>query len=603
VLFRGKWGYLVLLRVGTILFALLAAVLGATAGLELYSHGELRLVDPILLGGLVILGTGILLCGVLTLSNRAEVLEGRTQQLTELTGELETIVASLSDARDRAQSANSAKTRFLAAMSHEIRTPMSGVLGMARLLQETELAPDQKSYADAISQSGSSLVSIIEEILNFSKIESGTISLDRKELELRSTIESVVELLAGDAHAKHLDLATAISGDVPEIIQADAVRLRQVVTNLVGNAIKFTEEGGVLVAVDVEHSDTGASLRFSVHDTGKGVPEELRTKIFEEFVQADSKGGSHSQGYGLGLSISKKLVHAMGGQIGYTAAPNGGSIFWMSLPMSERFHPREETKPLQGKKIGLVAGSGVVSKSLEHQLRECGAHIFAAENLQALRASQCDLAIFDVGWKGASETNEISNPEIPVFALLAPEQRTERAGLRGQGIENFLTKPLRAKSLVTRIQSALGEWQEEAEVAEPARPQPSQVALKILLAEDNPVNALLLRELLRRRGHSVEHVTTGDAAVASCAEGYFDLVVMDLHMPGLGGIEATHQIRAAENASGSACVPIFALTADALETGRKACQDAGMNGFLTKPVDPTELDSILATISTARIAA
>ena len=592
-----------LLRVGTVLFALMATALGAAAGLDLYYYGRLTHIDPMLLGGLAIFGTGILLTGVMTLSNRAEILEGRTKQLTELTGELESFIATLSEARDRAQSANSAKTRFLAAMSHEIRTPMSGVLGMARLLQETDLAPDQKSYADAISQSGSSLVSIIEEILNFSKIESGTISVDRQEVELLPTIESVVELLAADAHAKRLDLVTAISNEVPEVIHADGVRLRQVVTNLVGNAIKFTEKGGVLVSVDVVHGKDGGSLRFLVRDTGIGVPEELRAKIFEEFVQADSKAGRQSNGYGLGLSISKKLVEAMGGEMGLMDAPDGGSIFWMSLPLREGANLCKETRPLEGKKIAVISNSDIVTAGLEHQLHECGAQVFKTKNLKPLIGLDCDLAILDSEWKGANEISDVSDLGLPVCVLLAPEQRAERAALRKKGIQNFLTKPVRHKSLVARVLAALGEEQEEVREPEPSRPQPGGAALKILLAEDNPVNALMLRELLRRRGHNVEHVDSGDAAVLACAQTKFDLVVMDLHMPGLDGIEATRRIRAAEKASGAARLPIVALTADALETGRKACQEAGMNGFLTKPVDPTDLDSILATISSARIAA
>ena len=412
-----------------------------------------------------------------------------------------------------------------------------------------------------------------------------------------------MELLAANAHAKNLDLAIAISGDVPEIIQADVVRLRQVVTNLVGNAIKFTESGGVLVSVDVEHAEVGDALRISVRDTGIGVPEELRAKIFEEFVQADSKSGRHSNGYGLGLSISKKLVHAMGGEIGFTDAPRRGSIFWMSLPLREQCLPREQARPLEGKNVAIVSHSEILSAGLEHQLIECGARVVKTENLEALVESDCDLAIFDAEWNGASEAPDVSNFGFPVCALLAPEQRAERAVLREKGMENFLTKPLRHSSLVARTLIALGEEQEEVRDAEPSPPQPGNVALTVLLAEDNPVNALLLREFLRRRGHSVVHVSTGDAAVSACAENRFDLVVMDLHMPGLDGIEATRRIRAAEKSSGSARLPIFALTADALETGRKACQEAGMNGFLTKPVNPADLDSILNTVSYQGIAA
>nr|TFG55448.1 MAG: response regulator [Hyphomicrobiales bacterium] len=383
----------------------------------------------------------------------------------------------------------------------------------------------------------------------------------------------------------------------------DGVRLRQVLTNLVGNAIKFTETGGAHLAVTFEQEEEDNVLRFSVSDTGIGVPAEQRAKIFEEFVQADSSNGRRFDGFGLGLAISRRLVNAMGGEIGLTESPEAGSVFWVKLPLGKSLAPCGAAKPLAGKKIAILSDSDILSTALKHQLAESGADIVDAHVLAALQEMQCDLIILDAGWDGAAKIPDVSTLGMPACALLPPELREDLSLLRQKGIENYLTKPLRQKSLEKRILTALGELPQEVAMPEPALKEIGKHGLRVLLAEDNPVNALLAREFLRRRGHIVEHVTTGSAAVNACAENHYDLVVMDLHMPGLDGIEAARQIRAAENAAGSFQVPIFALTADALETGRKACRDAGMTGFLTKPVDPTDLEAILEVVAKQRAAA
>jgi PAS domain S-box-containing protein len=502
---------------------------------------------------------------------------------------------ALTEARDRAEAGSRAKSGFLATMSHEIRTPMNGVLGMARLLFETELRSEQRSYVEAIVQSGEALLALIGDILDFSKIESGMMNFDDDEVDLRPLIERVVELQSPRANAKDIELIAITAADVPQTVRTDGVRLLQVLNNLIGNAIKFTEKGGVLVDAAMIEGRERRFLRFEVRDTGVGVPPEKRAEIFEEFVQADSSHARRFGGTGLGLAISKRLIEGMGGEIGIEPALGSGSIFWFTLPaiVVTPAPALPETRPLEGKTLSIVTRNAMLREGLTAQLRAAGAEVRGL--IDGDEGKLPDWVLVDAGAGAAADPRALPNPNVPSVVLLPPAARGKLSELLARGFTGYLVKPVRQASLVEQLGAHPAEPAQAAPAPQAAVPAPAGRGFKVLLAEDNPVNALLTRELLRRRGHRVREVTTGDAAVKAMNEERFDLVLTDIHMPGMDGIEATKAIRADELAQGRARTPIVALTADAMETGKWACKDAGMDGFLTKPVDPALLDQMFET--------
>jgi signal transduction histidine kinase/CheY-like chemotaxis protein len=534
---------------------------------------------------------------------RGENVETELERLRDEIWELRAAAAE----RDKAEAASLAKSRFLATVSHEIRTPLNGVMGLAQLLAMTRLDAEQASYVDAINDSSRSLAQLIDDILDFSKIEAGKLELRQESFSLAPLVESVVELLAPRAFAKGLEIASFIAPDCPRDVTGDPARLRQVLVNLVGNAVNFTEKGGVGVRL----ARGGDHLRFEVRDTGPGVPEAARAAIFEEFEQGDGSATRRHGGTGLGLAISRRLVAQMGGALTLAESSRAGSTFVFDLPCGNRVED-VPPRPLDGLRALIVADSLFEAPYLAQSLQSAGAAAEIAtgegaglSRLERSDGAPLDAVIVDCAY-GPQATARLAEAARLAgarrrFLLFSPLERRAFGEAALRDFDGWLVKPVRMASLVARMSRSHSDAP-KVMAEEPVR---ALAGLNALIAEDNDVNALILTRHLGKLGAVVTRASDGAQAVSLAMakldgeSAPYDVVVMDLFMPELDGREATRRIREAEARALVPRTPILALTASAHEEDARAARAAGVDAFLTKPVD---FPALAATIEELRLA-